>query len=463
MDNEEKDIDKDKDKDKDQNQDKGKEEYEDETVEELNVKIGPTIRESDDETSQRLPHKTISDTLTMPIAHPRPQNIGIRISSVKSSRYSDASRPTFLYNRITESSSNSDTNINLSIIPSMFTGSTVSRTIDGDSEHSLQHRGIVRLPPEHKSYEIDGSPRKLYPNCEYHFPHTKHLSRKLFYDGKRNLCFSRRPKSWIYSLIYVLVFMFFVIYVDRVIFRRFVLNYNMIAPELKIRQPYLSFAPIGAKQTYRLIEYDLSNYTSVIRKRQQLQEFLDRHGRSQGAIRRFGPCQKEYHFGYNSLSPCVFIKMNRLLRFTAQPYKTPEDISPAAIVSKDYEKLMYFVWNATETQKRINYIWLTCDSEPITQLKFHPRPAFDARYVCVKRFKGIKTTGRDLEYISKLSMNRLIAIKLNNLKLNVKHQFTCKIWANNIKNNQPGLGQVTFFVLPRTRGNVKNIHYHEGL
>ncbi|XP_030555657.1 uncharacterized protein LOC115758995 isoform X1 [Drosophila novamexicana] len=254
----------------------------------------------------------------------------------------------------------------------------------------IGHKGIVKLPNINDDYVLDNRSRQNYADCEYHFPSANRWQ-NIWYDGKQNKYFSRHARNWRYSAIYVAGFIIFMLFFNTAIFRRLTDNLNMTTPVIQMSQPFLIFAPTGSKTEHKLIRYTPRNDTHGGHMRNRLSDFLSRHGRSKGQIKRFGPCQEDNNFGYSTSEPCVFLKINRLIGFKTKPYKYDSEVVRSSFEQVDYTALMRLLLSIPNEENRKDRIWITCTS-PSTDayVDFYPEAAFKTKYVDAEKFKDIK-------------------------------------------------------------------------
>ncbi|XP_032592443.1 sodium/potassium-transporting ATPase subunit beta-1 [Drosophila grimshawi] len=310
-----------------------------------------------------------------------------------------------------------------------------------------EYKGIVRMPQNGENYTLEGQHRRYYPDCEYHFPFTRPWQR-MVYDGIQNKYFSRQAKNWRCLAIYLAGFLLFFLTVNMTMFHHLADRLNMATPVIKMSQPYLSFAPVGTKPAHKLIEYNPDNATDIQTMRKKLHDFLLKHGRAKGQIKRFGPCQEDNNFGYDTQQPCVFLKVNRLLGFHTKPYKHSEDVIRDKLAHNDYASLDMLLRIRVNETERKDRIWLTCTSWPNKRavVEYYPEPAFKTRYVDADQFTDIKLYNEKITFQGKSDMNRLVALKIKHLQLNENNRFNCKMWAFNIGHSHSHVGQVHFYI-----------------
>ncbi|SPP90013.1 blast:Sodium/potassium-transporting ATPase subunit beta-1, partial [Drosophila guanche] len=295
---------------------------------------------------------------------------------------------------------------------------------------------FARTQAVYGTYEVETGSRSYYEGCKNHFLGRNHWSR-LFRDGFQGTYLAGLPMHWIYTVLCVVLYILFaclfsMAWIDHV---TEVITENR--PVAKMVQPYLSLATT----LWRRLTFDERNDTEVNDMYTRTLEFFQRFGDS-GENERFDPCTADQKFGYLSSAPCVFLKINRQIGFKTVPYthfnqvdrennKRPHDIILKSLLRK------------TTTQKACgNRIWFTCTTKPKNKLKieFYPEAAVRTEYTDIEE-KFVKNS------FDREDLNRIVALKLRNLKANERVDINCKIWAQNIHHNSKDFCQVSFFVI----------------
>ncbi|XP_041448376.1 uncharacterized protein LOC111078339 [Drosophila obscura] len=309
---------------------------------------------------------------------------------------------------------------------------------------------------EYGIYEIETGSRSYYKGCEYHFPGTNHWSR-LFRDGSQGTYLSRLPMHWVYTVLCAVGYIVFVLLFSMAWFDHVTEGITENRPNTKMVQPHLSLATTAA----RGLTYDPRNDTEVNDMYTRSLAFFQRYGDA-GESERFGPCTADQKFGYMSRAPCVFLKINRLIGFKTVPYTHPDQVDrehdkrPAEMILKSLLR------NITDQEARQNRIWFTCSTKPKNklQIEFYPEPAVRTEYTDIEeKFAGNSLDREDL--------NRIVALKLRNLRPNERVDINCRIWAQNIHHNGEDFGQVSFFVILGHELNRQRVQkaliYHDSL
>lgn len=110
----------------------------------------------------------------------------------------------------------------------------------------------------------------------------------------------------------------------------------------------------------------------------------------------FGPCSSALNYGYNSSSPCVFLKLNRIYGWKPQYYNEPEDL-PGEM--SDHLKTVIGKLPKDERDQ----VWVSCSSlNDIGQISYFPGQGFPGQF-----YPYMNTPG----YLSPL-----VAVKIENSK-----------------------------------------------
>ncbi|KAK9869466.1 hypothetical protein WA026_003221 [Henosepilachna vigintioctopunctata] len=129
----------------------------------------------------------------------------------------------------------------------------------------------------------------------------------------------------------------------------------------------------------------------------------------------FSHCSPENNYGYNTPSPCVFLKLNRIWGWEPKYYTEATEDMPEQLV---------IAINGTNEEERQN-IWISCegegpaDKEHVQQFEYFPHQGFPGYYY---PFRNVKN------YLSPL-----IAVRILNPTPNVIVNIECRAWAKNIE------------------------------
>ncbi|XP_017152727.1 uncharacterized protein LOC108162486 [Drosophila miranda] len=309
---------------------------------------------------------------------------------------------------------------------------------------------------EYGTYEMETGSRSYYEGCEYHFPGRNHWSR-LFRDGFQGTYLSRLPMHWVYTVLTTVGYILFVFLFSMAWFDHITEDMTNNQPITKMLQPHLSLSAIAT----RGLTFDSRNDTEVNDMYTRILDFFKKYDDLEES-ERFGPCTADQKFGYMSRSPCVFLKINRLIGFKTVPYTHPDQVDREHCKTHDEMILKSLLRNITSQEERQNRIWLTCSTKPKNklQIEFYPEPAIRTEYTDIEE-KFVKDT------LDQGDLNRIVALKLRNLKSNERFDINCKIWAQNIYHNEEDFGQVSFFVIMGHEKNRQRVQqaliYHDSL
>ncbi|XP_033236488.1 uncharacterized protein [Drosophila pseudoobscura] len=309
---------------------------------------------------------------------------------------------------------------------------------------------------EYGTYEMETGSRSYYEGCEYHFPGRNHWSR-LFRDGFQGTYLSRLPMHWVYTVLSTVGYILFVFLFSMAWFDHITEDMTNNQPITKMLQPHLSLSPTAT----RGLTFDPRNDTEVNDMYTRILDFFKKYENLEES-ERFGPCTADQKFGYMSRSPCVFLKIHRLIGFKTVPYTHPDQVDREHCKTYDEMILKSLLRNITSQEERQNRIWLTCSTKPKNkiQIEFYPEPAIRTEYTDIEE-KFVKDT------LDQGDLNRIVALKLRNLRANERIDINCKIWAQNIYHNEEDFGQVSFFVImghEKNRQRVQQaLNYHDSL
>lgn len=318
---------------------------------------------------------------------------------------------------------------------------------------------IVDPPPDNGPYKMPTKEdrRTYYKGCEYHFPGRTEW-RRLFFNkihGKYKL---RRPSHWLYTLVFSVLYILFVIIFSMAWFDFIKDDASRKVPMIKMAQPFISFTPIGPRTNPKAVSFDPRNSTEVMEKYAGIMALLEKYG-DYGHNPRFGTCTANEKFGYPSGEPCVFLKVNRIIGFKTEPYINSDELVKAKIDEVEFTALKRLLENTTTEEGRLNRTWITCrsDKDKNVLIEFHPEPAIRTEYTDIEeKIEYIANEGKK-SFFGPNDVNRIVALKIKNLKANERVHINCKMWAQNIHHRKEGYGQVSFFVLLATNENRERV------
>ncbi|XP_039500204.2 uncharacterized protein LOC120457086 [Drosophila santomea] len=317
---------------------------------------------------------------------------------------------------------------------------------------------IVDPPPDNGPYKMPTKEesRGYYKGCEYHFPGRTQW-RRLFYNRTHGIYELRRPSHWVYTLVFSVLYIVFVILFSLAWFDLIKDDAPRKAPVIKMSQPYISFTSFGARTSTNTVSFDPRNSTEIMEKYAGIMALLEKYG-DHGHNPRFGSCTADEKFGYPSGEPCVFLKVNRIIGFKTEPYINSDELVSAKITEVEFTVLKRLLENTTSEEDRLNRTWITCRADKDDVLiEFHPEPAIRTEYTDIEeKIEYVATEGKK-SFFGPNDLNRIVALKIKNLKANERVHINCKMWARNIHHKKQGYGQVSFFVLLATNENRERV------
>ncbi|XP_014204441.1 sodium/potassium-transporting ATPase subunit beta-2-like [Copidosoma floridanum] len=210
--------------------------------------------------------------------------------------------------------------------------------------------------------------------------------------------------------------------------------------------PGMGFRPLPNLEHGSTISYTLSNYSHIAEWTARIDQFLEMYmdktklpngGRNQMIcnysrpmepgkvcevdIRKLGNCSKAMDYGYRNSSPCVFIKLNRIMDWKPIFYNNPKDLPQS--MKQDLKD--YILRFGEAGKDRLNTIWVSCNGESPTdisnmgRLEYYPYQGFPGYYYPYENAP---------DYLSPV-----VAVRFTRPKINVTINVECKAWAKNIK------------------------------
>lgn len=152
-------------------------------------------------------------------------------------------------------------------------------------------------------------------------------------------------------------------------------------------------------------------------------------------VNEFGPCTPENNYGYNSTTPCVFLKLNKIFGWVPNFITKPANDMP-----QDLKDVIEY-----ESLSNHSQVWISCAGE-------HP---FDKEHI--SGFDYFPSRGIPGYYFPYTNQNNylspIIAVQIK-VKTNVIVNVECRAWANNIVyngSNKNREGSVHFEIMVDTK------------
>ncbi|KAA0193117.1 hypothetical protein HAZT_HAZT000941 [Hyalella azteca] len=150
-----------------------------------------------------------------------------------------------------------------------------------------------------------------------------------------------------------------------------------------------------------------------------------------------GTCNKANKWGYMSGSPCVLLKLNKMLGWKPDVYKSLEEL-PDDMPS---DLKAYITGEKAKNGGRMpKLIWVSCtgenpaDEEYLGEIKYHPWRGFPTYFFPYRN---------SLDYRSPV-----VALEFMGLAPNILINIECKVWAKNIEHDRSNrVGLVHFEIL----------------
>ncbi|XP_044260655.1 sodium/potassium-transporting ATPase subunit beta-1-like [Tribolium madens] len=285
---------------------------------------------------------------------------------------------------------------------------------------------------------------------------------RVIYDPSKNEYFGRTGKSWYQLLIFYSIFYTCLAALVAICMKGLTATLNDKEPKWKLEEsligtnPGLGFRPISNNTLEgSLIWYNLRQPETTQKWVQLVDEFLQPYRVPQIGqnyqhcdyeipvkeghvcaveVDKFGPCTAENNYGFNSTSPCVFLKLNRIFGWVPDYIEHPENDMPDDL-------------KQTITSSDENQVWISCagensfDREHVIGFNYFPSRGFPGYYY--------PYTNND-NYLSPL-----IAVQIS-LKTNVIVNIECRAWAKNIVYNGANnyrQGSVHFEIMVDSKNN----------
>ncbi|XP_018325786.1 sodium/potassium-transporting ATPase subunit beta-1 [Agrilus planipennis] len=298
--------------------------------------------------------------------------------------------------------------------------------------------------------------REKTENGTFDFPYMKPPTKTTWETIKTALwnpdtkeVFGRTGKNWaqlllFYTIFYAILAAFFAICMKGLLATlndkspRWTLDSSIIGTN-----PGIGFRPISNQtEEGSLIWFDSKNNTSIQKWVKLLDQFFDAYKKKVEVNKQnqvncdfdrppqngqvctvdldsFGPCSPTNEYGYNSSSPCVFLKLNKIYGWQPEYYSDPDNL-PDDMPSD----LVEYIKNNANSKEKLKQVWISCygefpaDKENIFTFEYYPTRGFPSYFYPYTNEPG---------YLSPL-----IAVKLNNPKPNVLINIECRAWAKNI-------------------------------
>ncbi|XP_053948474.1 sodium/potassium-transporting ATPase subunit beta-1-like [Anastrepha ludens] len=223
---------------------------------------------------------------------------------------------------------------------------------------------------------------------------------------------------WLKTLVYYALFLAGIAALFSGCFLAYMSTLPEEVPRVSKYQPALIYYPNLESYYINRIIWNEQNEEDINRIVKQINRFLKK-SRMHG---KFGECTEFDSYGYKDQSPCIFLKVNRIAGFRVDPIEDSKDVPwREHALKKHIESL--------PSHERKGRLWITCRSDAWVDMKYFP----SSRSIPVERLnsKGLKNLNyqRNTNYTDE----RIVAIKLRGIPLNVPFNVRCKMFAKNIE------------------------------
>ncbi|KAL1497188.1 hypothetical protein ABEB36_008187 [Hypothenemus hampei] len=273
--------------------------------------------------------------------------------------------------------------------------------------------------------------------------------KRAIYDPDTKSVLGRTGKSWGQLLIFYAIFYAILAALFAICLQGLFATLRDTEPRWQLESsiigtnPGLGFRPVSDNvQEGSLIWYNLTDSVSTGKWVNLINKFLEPYNGNQTGrnyvacdfdkppeegkvcvtdVSRLGNCNAGRFFGYNSSSPCIFLKLNRIFGWEPDYFTTAHPDMPGDL--QNHMKMKYNT-NSTENENARKQVWVSCegvdpvDNENVQEFRYYPQ-GFASYYYPYKNYPN---------YLSPL-----IAVELVNLTPNVIVSIECRAWAKNIK------------------------------
>lgn len=289
-------------------------------------------------------------------------------------------------------------------------------------------------------------------NGVYEFPYMKPPQRSAWesfrtgcYDSKNGTVLGRNGKSWAQILFFYLIFYAVLAALFSICMKGLLSTIDEREPKWKMdssligNNPGLGFRPISNRtEEGSLIWFNSRNATSIQKWVGFTEDFMQPYREASTGKNRvicdfdkmptgdqvchvdldkFGACGPKNHYGFNSSSPCIFLKLNRIFDWVPDYYDDPNNL-PENMPQQLKDKIV----GLPPSQRK--QVWVSCigehpaDKEHVSQFEYLPSQGFPSYYYPYRNAPG---------YLSPI-----VAVQIRQPTPNVLINIECRSWAKNI-------------------------------
>lgn len=263
---------------------------------------------------------------------------------------------------------------------------------------------------------------------------------KAIYDPDKKEFLGRTSKSWGQLLLFYTIFYIILAALFAICMQGLFATLDEKEPKWQMERsligtnPGLGFRPLSDKiEEGSLIKYNVSEPKTMQTLIDSMNRFFEPYNRSNTGenfvicdadkppepgkicfidLEDFKKCSPSNQYGYNSTSPCVFVKLNRIFGWTPDYYTEPTAEMPQDLQTR------------ISQAKNKKQVWISCeglkgdDKEKLKQFEYFPEGLAGYYYP----FRN------DKHYLSPV-----VAVRIVNPKVNTVISIECRAWAKNIE------------------------------
>uniref|UniRef100_A0A8D9EUU1 Sodium/potassium-transporting ATPase subunit beta-2 n=1 Tax=Cacopsylla melanoneura TaxID=428564 RepID=A0A8D9EUU1_9HEMI len=322
------------------------------------------------------------------------------------------------------------------------------------------------MPSTQKAPDANG----LGYEWEYCQPKDDHTPWERFklaiYNPSTHDVFGRSVKSWggiflFYVIFYSLLAIFFAICMKVLLS-----TLNPYSPRLQLEEsiigtnPGLGYRPMPEDPDHgALIWFDAKNHSNVKKWTRKIDDFLAVYNNPprinqikcdydkkppEGKVcavdikSGMGPCSAEESYGFLKQKPCVFIKLNKIIGWKPDFYRTIDELPER--MPLDLKK--HINQTALGDPLKMETVWVSCDGESpadvenIGKVEIYPRWGIPGYYYPYKNSEGYHSP--------------VLAVHFTDPKLHTLINVECRAWAKNViykKSKKNREGSVHFEIM----------------
>lgn len=192
----------------------------------------------------------------------------------------------------------------------------------------------------------------------------------------------------------------------------------------------LSSVPGFTDGIVKVIRYKENQRKEISPYINQIEKFVKKYGAE--GMHHLQACNLDNYWGYHSGLPCILLKLNFAVNFTADTYDDSITL-PKEVPDELYDYILQL-----SVEDRTNRIWAACNfmgNETIGGIEYVPYRYYDSDGLFTMGNSYLRTISENLteEVIQEdPAYRRVIGVQFNNLPLNRDIYVKCSVWAKNI-------------------------------